>query len=311
MTTPLTPAQQVQQKNRDTDGKYSTKAHSEADVGLSLTPVTDRREQKEALYTALAEDDITHMQVSSDDGENFHITSVTPDDFNAFDAATDHLSGTDLTWDDLCVEAGNWVEGQITVTLDVEAKMRQINQRKFNKIAQTPTEADHDIGYRAAMLQMQAERHHLLQGGQPSQQHLRATIDGHRRYSEIQKKRALEEADLASYGRAFEQGVPIDPVDEANFEKIWAGEWKEDPNRGMEHPGYSEQDFQRHIETFQKDRKWIEEGSLSPGELMGRGTSKQEALDAIDRDIEMFERAIETRGRSLKSNVIAMRNAVR
>lgn len=36
MTKPLSSAQQAQQSNRSSDGKYTTKSHSEADVGLNF-----------------------------------------------------------------------------------------------------------------------------------------------------------------------------------------------------------------------------------------------------------------------------------
>lgn len=70
--------------------------------------------------------------------------------------------------------------------------------------------------------------------------------------------------------------------------------------------GFSEQDVNKLLDTSRKDYQWVEDGKLSPRELLGHGTSKQEALDAIQAQIDTYERGLATRGRSLGINAEAM-----
>lgn len=302
-----TAAQQAQQTNRTNDGKYTTKSHSEAETSLTVShDVSRRRNELESMYEALSDSGVQKMHISSDDGDQYYVSSLTPDDFNIFDDATDLLAGTDLTWSELCSEDGGWTHGKDIVTLDIGQKMQQVNERKFSKIAKTPTAEDMDKGYEAAFRQMQSEGHNIARDTPEDEAKLRRVVDAHPRYSTIAKMQSQAHAHLESYGRAYEQDVLIDPVDESNFEKAWSGELKDIPGHFDPSVGFSQQDFQRNLDTCRKDRQRIEDGSLSPRELMGEGVSKQQALGAIDHDITTMKRALKTRGRSYHLNVNAV-----
>jgi hypothetical protein len=306
MNQSMTAAQRAQQTNRTNDGRYTTKSHSEADTQLAAANVSRRRNELESLYEALSDIGVQQMHISSDDGGQYYVSSITPDNFYIFDDATDLLAGTDLTWSELCSEDGEWTDGKDTITLDIGQKMQQVNEQKFSRIAQTPTSQDMDKGYEAAFQQMQAEGHEIVRDTPENEAKLRQAVDAHPRYSTIAKMQSQAQAHLESYGRAYEQGVPIDPVDESNFEKAWSGELKDNPDHLDPSVGFSQQDFQRNLATCRQDRQRIENGSLSPRELMGQGVSRQQALDAIDHDIATMERALKTRGRSYHLNVNAV-----
>lgn len=220
MTTPMTPAQQAQQSNRENDGKYTTKSHSEADIGLNLTAAPMKPTLEEIMKT--------HM------------------------------------------------------------------------------ESDLNYGYDMAFKQMQAERRNVSRQTPEDEQQFRGDVGGHLRYRTIRDNAAAKAAQKAAYGRAFEQGTAIDPEDDAHFEQIWSGELKENPHHMYHSVGFSEQDVNKLLETSRKDYQWVEDGKLSPRELLGHGTSKQEALDAIQAQIDTYERGLATRGRSLGINAEAM-----
>lgn len=203
------------------------------------------------------------------------------------------------------LESPGFIRGE-EVKLDIGQKMQQVNERKFSRIAQTPTSQDMDKGYEAAFQQMQAEGHEIVRDTPENEAKLRQAVDAHPRYSTIAKMQSQAQAHLESYGRAYEQGVPIAPVDESNFEKAWSGELKDNPDHLDPSVGFSQQDFQRNLDTCRKDRQRIENGSLSRRELMGQGVSRQQVLDAIDQDIATMERALKTRGRSYHLNVNAV-----
>lgn len=305
MTNQMSSAQTAQQNNRTNDGKYTTKSHSEAGVNIGPSAVTSQ--PIEQLYVNLSASKIETIEIISNDDGTYYLSHATPDTPEDFDTALDHVVESHLSWDDLCAEDSGWVEGQSTITLNVDGKIGQINRKAFRKLANTPTEDDMNQGYAAAFQQMMAEHHPVLQSGGRDDRKLSNTVDGHQRYRTIKDRATAEATRSAAYGRAYEQGIAIDPVDESNFEKMWSGELKEHPDQPDPKYGKSQQDIESASETCRKDYQWVEEGQLSPEELMGRGTSKQEALDAIQLEIDRYERGLATRGRSLEVNVATMK----
>ncbi|GAA2040501.1 hypothetical protein GCM10009720_21150 [Yaniella flava] len=305
----MSSAQTAQQRNRTNDGKYTSKSHSEADVNLGKpTPAGTPVEQ---LYANLRASEIEFIEITSNDDGTYYLSHVTPNTPEDFDAALDHVLESDLSLDDLYAEDGGRVEGQSTVKLNVDEEIDQINREAFRKIANTPTEADIDQGYAAAFQQMRAEHHPAIQSGGQDDRKLRDTVDTRPRYSTIRKKRTSEATRRASYGRAYEQGVPVKPAEDAAFEELWNDESRYGQGRKAPKFGHSKSDIESSLETCRKDCEWIEDGSLSPGELLGQGVSKQQALDTIQQEIDMFERGLATRGRSLEDNVMLMRDATR
>lgn len=86
MTTPLTPAQQAQQINRENDGKYTTKSHSEADICLNLTAAPMKPTLEEIMKTH-TESDLNHgydMAFKQMLAERRNVSRQTPEDEQQF-----------------------------------------------------------------------------------------------------------------------------------------------------------------------------------------------------------------------------------
>lgn len=219
----LTPAQQRQQSNRTTDGKYATKQHSEAEVDLGLDQV----------------------------------------------------------------------------------------KPTFDQLRRTITEEDLAAGYRIVENRMKAARRPISRDTPEDEQRFQKLVQSDASYRKLRDDKAKQMAQLSAYGRAYEQGVAIDPAEDTHFERIWSGELKDDPKNVNPTIGYSQDDVQWFLDTAKKDRQSLEDGQLQASELYGQGVSQREGLQMTDNMIATYQRALDTRGRSVAENVISVQNRPR
>lgn len=107
MTTPLTSAQQAQQSNRTNDGKYTTKAHSEADTDLCLGAAPQPRLDSQGNDWGPAFDAFENPKR----GQRIELGHVSYGDHHSHDHIDARLSGDLLKVDELReLQELDWIE---------------------------------------------------------------------------------------------------------------------------------------------------------------------------------------------------------
>lgn len=109
-------------------------------------------------------------------------------------------------------------------------------------------------------------------------------------YREKHKKYAKVNAELKSFGRAYDRGIAIDPRAEAYFESNW-----NDPESN-----HGEVGTRRELERIQEMAAGLRAGTVKPSSVVGTGyrNPKAAAEEYLERREREQKRAIHTRGRS-------------
>ncbi|GAA2030761.1 hypothetical protein GCM10009720_08710 [Yaniella flava] len=203
---------------------------------------------------------------------------------------------------------------------DVSLGLSAAQKPTFDQLRDTPTDDDIRLSYDDAHreLPFYASNWREVMGEKRRTKGNMATysarldemVDQDPKASARRQRTAQDAARLNSWGRAYQQDVPIDPVAEAKFEEIWDSQLWDDEGYLNHVNGYGKELLEHRLEEYQGYRRGLENGTVKPREMI-KGASMRSAVEYVDHNIQQHQEALATRGRSFRMNAYAVEHMLK